>query len=220
MARQEKNLMIRRLCMIIAFYGINFGIWEVLVEFIPQEWASFGVYLILFPVTFILLWKQIKEEWKGFIASTKGNKRFVTELLVFLIIYFVLGAIVLFVASYFGLDILPKNNENVSTQLHTIPVYLTFIQTCIFAPVIEEMTFRYSIIGKVNKENKMLLILSCVISVILFDAIHIFTFGEFFYYLAPAIVLTGFYVRRKSVIASMILHSLVNIIGTVVLLFQ
>ena len=210
----------RRIVMIIAFYSINFGLWEIFIKFMSNEWASFGVYLVLFPVTFLLLGMQLKEEWKDFVCSFQKKKHFVGELIIFFLIYLLLESVIVFFASKFGIDIFPKNNENVSTQLHTIPLPFTFIQTCVFAPVIEETTFRYSIIGQTEKENRALLIVLCIISVIVFDAIHIFTFREFFYYLAPAIVLTTFYVRRKSVIASMILHSSLNIIGTFMLLFQ
>lgn len=162
----------------------------------------------------------IERGMERFCLFVSKKKHFVGELIIFFLIYLLLESVIVFFASKFGIDIFPKNNENVSTQLHTIPLPFTFIQTCVFAPVIEETTFRYSIIGQTEKENRALLIVLCIISVIVFDAIHIFTFREFFYYLAPAIVLTTFYVRRKSVIASMILHSSLNIIGTFMLLFQ
>lgn len=216
---KEKNT-ICRIAMILAFYAINFGLWEVLVLFISNEWASFGVYVVLFPVTFLLLGKNLKEEWKAFVISLKANKYFLVELIVALIAYVILNGIVVRLASVCGLNMLPQNNENISTQLQSIPVFLTFIQTCIFAPIIEETTFRYSIIGQVEKENKLILVILSMIAIVMFDAIHIFTFDEFFYYLAPAIVLTGFYIRRKSVIASIILHSTLNVIGTLMLMVQ
>ena len=216
---KEKNI-ICRIAMILAFYAINFGLWEVLVLFISNEWASFGVYVVLFPVALLLLGKQLKKEWQVFTTSLKTNKYFLVELILALIAYVLLNGIVVGIASACGLNMLPQNNENISTQLQSIPVFLTFIQTCIFAPVIEETTFRYSIIGQVEKENKWLVYVLCIVSIVMFDAIHIFKFDEFFYYLAPAIVLTGFYIRRKSVMASIILHSTLNVIGTLLLMVQ
>lgn len=216
---KQKNI-VRRIIMILAFYAINFGLWEVLVLFISNEWASFGVYVVLFPVTLLLLGKQLKKEWQVFTTSLKTNKYFLVELILALIAYVLLNGIVVGIASACGLNMLPQNNENISTQLQSIPVFLTFIQTCIFAPVIEETTFRYSIIGQVEKENKLMLVILSIIAIVMFDAIHIFTFDEFFFYLAPAIVLTGFYIRRKSVMASIILHSTLNVIGTLLLMVQ
>ncbi len=46
-----------------------------------------------------------------------------------------------------GLDILLKNNESVKTQIVSVPIILIIIQGCIFAPIIKEMTFHFSIIG-------------------------------------------------------------------------
>jgi len=37
-----------------------------------------------------------------------------------------------------------KNNESVKTKMASVPIVLTIIQGCIFAPVIEKMTFRFS----------------------------------------------------------------------------
>lgn len=218
-----KRTKIRRIIMIIAFYCINFGLWELLVRFIPKEWASFVVYLVLFPVTFILLGKQLKQEWINFVHSLKSGRsgrRFAIELIAAMLIYLILFGLETLLASRFGWNITPQNSENVSVQLHAIPTFLTVIQTCIFAPVIEEMTFRYSIIGHAGRENRLLISILCIVSIILFDTIHIFVFSEFFYYLPPAIVLTGIYVRRDNVMASIILHSVLNIAGTLLLLLQ
>lgn len=215
---KKNNFLFRRIIMIIAFYAVNFGLWELLVLFMPKEWASFSVYAILFPTTFIILGKQLKDEWYEFKEVFRPDKRFVRRFLIFFTWYFLFGGLLLLIFSQLGIDITPQNNENISTQMNTIPLILTIIQICIFAPIIEEMTFRYSIIGKVDKNKILKLVILSVISIILFDKIHIFKFKEFFYYLVPSVALTGFYVKEESVIASIILHSAINVVGAVVLL--
>lgn len=82
--------------------------------------------------------------------ALKCDYSFIRDFLFFLLGYFLLGGFVLWLSSMIGIDIAPKNEETVSNQLQTIPVYLTVIQICIFTLIIEEMTFRYSIIGTIS----------------------------------------------------------------------
>jgi hypothetical protein len=46
--------------------------------------------------------------------------------------------------------------------------------------------------------RKSYLFVLCVLSLILFDCIHIVRFSEFFYYLLPSVVLLWFYVSNKN----------------------
>ena len=57
-----------------------------------------------------------------------------------------------------------------------------------------------------------------MVSIVMFDCIHIVAPLEFFYYLVPAVVLTLFYNWNKNVVASMLLHSSINVVGYVALL--
>ena len=204
--------------MIALFYLINFGLWELIAPIISDEWASFSVYVILFVVTIVLFRKELSYRWKEWKEKHLKSKSFYGNLVLWLILDMVLSAVLLAAATQFKLDILPQNNENVKSQFAAIPQFLIAVQTCIFAPVIEEMTFRYSMIGVPGTKRQTILL--CFISIILFDWIHIFQFKEFFYYLAPAILLTTFYARYKNVWASILLHSAINILGTAALLFN
>ena len=205
-------------CMIALFYLINFGLWELIAPIISDEWASFAVYVVLFAVTIVLFKKELPCEWMEWKSGPLRSKSFYASLALWLVLNLVVGAVLLTAAAQLDLDILPQNNENVKSQLVAIPAFLTAIQTCIFAPVIEEMTFRYSMIGVPGTRRQLVLL--CVVSVILFDWIHIFRFTEFFYYLVPALILTAFYAKYKNVWASIILHSSINLLGVIVLLFN
>lgn len=74
-------------------------------------------------------------------------------------------------SSYLGWDILPQNNDSVKEQMTVVPTYLTVIQGCIFAPVIEELVFRYAIIGE--PKNAVAQVLLFLVSVVMFDCIYI-----------------------------------------------
>lgn len=205
----------KRITMIALFYLINFGLWEIIAPVISNEWASFVVYVILFGIVIMLFYKELKEEWKAILKDKLSDKKFYLGLLIVLIVDLLLSVVVLQVANIFP-QIMPANNENVKTQMASVPIILTVIQGCIFAPVIEEMTFRYGIIGK--PRTKQALVILTILSIILFDCIHIVTVPEFFYYIAPAVILTLFYVRHRNVFASIMLHSLINIVGYLALL--
>lgn len=201
----------KALILILLFYAINFGLWELIAPIVSGEWASFIVYALLFTVVLLLFAKDLKNEWNELKSCKLRGKKFWIELIIWLAAELILTTVLLAAANKFKPDVLPQNNESVKNQMTAIPVILTVIQGCVFAPVIEEMIFRYSIIGK--PQTKIGTAIAFAVSVILFDCIHIVRFPEFFYYLLPSIVLTAFYTRHKNVFASVILHSAINVAG-------
>lgn len=201
----------KRLFLVAVFYVINFGVWELIAPIVSNEWASFLVYAALFIVVLIACHKELLEEWKNLKTHQLKDKKFYLNLVGWLMADLIFTILLLSAIEKIGLDILPKNNESVKTQMASVPIVLTIIQGCIFAPVIEEMTFRFSIIGK--PKNKIAIGIAYVISVFLFDCIHIVRFSEFFYYLLPALILTAFYIKYRNVFASIMLHSVINIVG-------
>lgn len=56
----------KRLAIIMFFYLINFGLWEIIAPVISNEWASFMVYVILFSIVITLFHRELKEEWNSF----------------------------------------------------------------------------------------------------------------------------------------------------------
>ena len=213
---EKTNNIYRRIALILLFYLINFGLWELIAPVISVEWASFAVYVILFLLVIILFYRELKNEWNSICNLKLADKKYYLGLIIALVINFILGLIIIWIAQIMHVDILPINNENVKTQMASIPVLLSVLQGCIFAPVIEEMTFRYAIIGK-PKSKKVLFVLA-VLSIILFDCIHIVKIPEFFYYISTSVILTLFYVKHKNVFASIMLHSLINIVGYIALI--
>lgn len=114
--------------------------------------------------------KEIRSEWKEF-SSILKTKSFYVKLLIWLIWDLLLTRLLLWGSSYLGWDILPQNNDSVKEQMTVVPTYLTVIQGCIFAPVIEELVFRYAIIGE--PKNAVAQVLLFLVSVVMFDCIYI-----------------------------------------------
>ena len=210
------NKVWKQLAIIFLFYLINFGLWEIIAPIISNEWASFIVYVILFLVVIALFYRELKEEWISIRNNKLSDKRYYLELIIVLVIELVLTVVILWVAQNVWIEILPANNESVKNQMASVPVILSVIQGCVFAPVIEEMTFRYGIIGK--PKSKYVLFITTVVSIVLFDCIHIVRLPEFFYYIVPSVILTLFYVKHRNVFASIMLHSLINVVGYLSLL--
>jgi membrane protease YdiL (CAAX protease family) len=206
----------KRIAVILLFYLINFGLWEIIAPIISDEWASFVVYVILFLIVVMLFHRELKEEWNAIRNTKLSDKRYYFGLVITLVIELVLTLVILWIAQNVWVEILPANNENVKNQMASVPIILSVIQGCVFAPVIEEMTFRYGIIEKTK--SKYILFATTVISIVLFDCIHIVTIPEFFYYIVPSVILTLFYVKHRNVFASIMLHSLINIAGYLSLL--
>ena len=206
----------KRIGIIILFYVINFGLWEIIAPIVSDEWASFIVYILLFAMVFIIFHKELHGAWFELASTKLKDKRFYMKWLFALAIDLALTMLVVWFGSTYCPAIMPANNENVKNQLNSVPVILGVIQGCVFAPVIEETVFRYSIIGAPEGNSKWVIL--TIVSIVMFDCIHIMTPMEFFYYLVPAIILTLFYNWNKNVIASMLLHSSINVIGYMALL--
>lgn len=213
---KDINKVWKQLAIILFFYLINFGLWEIIAPVVSNEWASFIVYVILFLIVIVLFHRELKEEWISIRNNKLSDKRYYLELIIILVIELVLTVVILWVAQNVWIEILPANNESVKNQMVSVPVILSVIQGCVFAPVIEEMTFRYGIIGK--PKSKYVLFITTVVSIVLFDCIHIVRLPEFFYYIVPSVILTLFYVKHRNVFASIMLHSLINVVGYLSLL--
>jgi membrane protease YdiL (CAAX protease family) len=149
------------------FYLINFGLWELIAPFVSNKWASFLVYLILFLLVIILFSKEMRSAFVRMKQEKLKERKYYVSLLLWLLLNLLIGALLLWLAAILDLDILPKNNENVESQISTIPVVFAVIQGCFFAPVIEEMTFRYAMIEKSG--NTCLYRASIVASIVLFE---------------------------------------------------
>ena len=100
------NKIWKRIAVILFFYLINFGLWELIAPIISDEWASFMVYVILFFIVIALFHGELKEEW-NFIRNTKlADKKYYVGLIIILIIELVFNiGYTLDSSKYVGRDI-------------------------------------------------------------------------------------------------------------------
>lgn len=212
----NSKLLPRSIATIIIFFLINFGLWEIIVYLgMSKSWASFTVYLVLFFII-LLIWKEnIPYSWDRFKSETTNWKKFFLFAVVWLVIAITLSYVLQFMVSGTSQT---DNTETVGNMANTIPPILTCIMLSIFTPFIEEFTFRESFVGFINREDKALLTTMTILSIIIFDCIHLYNWREFFYYLPLSIALTMFYRKHnRNIFSSIIMHSMANLPGAILM---
>lgn len=209
--------MLKPITNIVFFFLINFGLWEALTAAgMNRSWASFTVYAVLIVIVIAIWNKDLLNKWHQFKSEIKSWRTFFIVLFIWLAVAAILSYLFQYLVNG---SFKTQNTETVETMADTIPPILTCIMMSIFTPFIEELTFRESIIGWVNKSNKVAITIMAVISVIVFDSIHLYEWKEFFYYLPLSIGLTTFYIKRnRSIYASIIMHALANLPGAVMMI--
>lgn len=212
-----KKTILRSVINVVFFFLINFGLWEVLVATgINRSWASFTVYAVLIAVVIAIWNKELLSKWDQFKKEIKSWRIFFIELLIWLAASSVLAYMFQYIVNG---SFKTQNTETVGTMADTIPPILTCIMMSIFTPFIEELTFRESLIGWVNKSNKAVITIMAIISIIVFDCIHLYELREFFYYLPFSIGLTTFYIKNnRNIYSSIIMHALANLPGAIMMI--
>lgn len=213
----NKKVVLQSSLTLALFFLINWGVWEVLViQGMEKPWASFTVYAILI-VTVIFIWrKPLLKEWIRFKDETKNLKKFFIELLIWLVIAIVLAYVFQYLVNGVSKT---DNTDTVGNMVDSIPPILSCLMMSVFTPFIEELTFRKSLIGWVDERNKTGIIIMVIISIILFDCIHLFRWQEFFYYLPLSIALTLFYVKHnRNIYSSIIMHAMMNLPGAILMI--
>lgn len=222
---EEKNI-VKSIVMIVTFYLINFYAWDLVVNngWLEPDIASFVDYLLLFIIAILLFKKELELQWTEF--RKKLNWKFFLKIILWAILGVILSNVFVYLGSMIFQDAgITQNQENLNEMSQRLPSIITLIMMSIFAPVIEELTFRHSFLSSVPKNNKLLLTVLIIISIIAFDKIHIadpFILPsepiEFFYYLGLTLSLTSFYFYgKRNIWYSICLHSFLNIAGFILM---
>lgn len=213
----DKKMMLQSSLTLTLFFLINWGGWEVLVlQGMEEPWASFTVYAVLFVIVISIWHKPLLKEWIRFKDETKNLKKFFIELLVWLVIAIVLAYVFQYLVNGVSKT---ENTDTVGNMVDSIPPILSCLMMSVFTPFIEEITFRKSLIGWIDERNKTGIMTMMIISIILFDCIHLFRWQEFFYYLPLSIALTLFYVKHnRNIFSSIMMHAMMNLPGAILLI--
>lgn len=105
----------------------------------------------------------------------------------------------------------PYANALVSA-VNDSPLWLTFLAACVCAPIGEEFIFRKLLIDRTRRYGD---VVSILLSGVLFGLFH-GNFFQFFYATLLGFVLAYLYTRTGKVYLCMIVHAIVNIMGSIV----
>ena len=172
------------------------------------------LYNLMIIVIFIFIYRnELKNEFKDFKANYKtyfkGNIKY---WLIALAVMYVSNLVIAFIKYQSTGDLgTAANEEAIRQTLKAAPVY-TFISAAIFAPIVEELTFRKSL--RHILKNKIAFI---IISAFIFGGLHVFTDNvtlvDLLYlipYCAPGVAFAIILVKTDNIFNTISLHLLHN----------
>lgn len=203
-------------------YEIIVGILINIFNWNINEWSNLNKNLYLITTDLIYLIFVIIIYRKELLNNLKDFKNNGIKYLTKFIPVYILGLILMSVSNFILYEItnieISNNEQIVRNYIKLFPIYMTF-STCLYAPIVEEITFRKTFKNIIN--NKYIYIL---ISGSIFGLIHITgdTVGinEFLLsipYILMGIDLSYIYYKSNNIFTTISIHSIHNFI---LLIFQ
>lgn len=104
--------------------------------------------------------------------------------------------------------------DGYDSLIDNFPNYILIFQTCILAPIAEEFSFRYILVGKYKKSAKMALIISSTIFSIGHSPTNLVAFSVYF---IMGLALGILYLYKKSFALNICTHAIWNFLAVFVL---
>ena len=163
-------------------------------------------YIVTFSIMVAVYFKHLSEECK---RLNKNN-----------VIVIIVGTIAILVMNYLITNILVAYNVDMANQdavTNSMNYYrpLMALSIALFAPVVEEMTFRYSISTLIDNN-----IAFVIISSMIFAILHGVGIVTFLYALMGAGLAIIYLKTNKNVVASSLVHMLNNLAGLLMMLIM
>lgn len=207
----------------IAFFLLSFFYDPFVLLYEKTFLVSALTFLISVIVLLIYNHRELKQQYDSFPLKFKDTVIFLAQMYVLVLFSnLILGSLAQFLAGTPSV----ANQDTIVTELFSNPA-LTFVTTVIFAPFVEEMVFRYSLMD-VNSDNKRNQYLWLIISSLVFGFVHIILsiqngqYSESWYilqYAGMGLVIGYSYLKTKNIWIPILLHSLMNLISTVLIYF-
>lgn len=162
---------------------------------------------------------HLKEEWARFKTQTTLKKILWLSFLLFIINVFARTILMTLFEPYLDLESLGMNQQALEEMQTQINPLLFIFFTVISAPLVEELVFRESLNGWVNKANRTLVVIMWIVSTLLFAGAHVLSLQDFLIYLPLSISLLYMYVKFDRNIWGSISFHLVNNALSVILMY-
>ena len=98
---------------------------------------------------------------------------------------------------------------NIQISSNIFEIIVEFITTCIFAPIFEEMIFRFGIYKKINR--KLDSVLSMLITSVIFSIIHLYNIGGRIILIGISLIWNYSFYKTNNLIYPIFLHFFHNI---------
>lgn len=185
-------------------------------ELMQEAWAPWvliiiGFYLTAFPV-YRLLMKKVPDSSKGEPTSLTISNMVVLFFICMATTY-LFNFLTLGINALIGLLKGSSVGNPLGDAVASSNMLYTFICVGILAPIVEEITFRGIMINKISRYGDKVAIW---ISALAFGLFHL-NLSQFFYATALGVIFGYVTVKTKRIRYSIILHMLINIIGSVVM---
>ena len=169
-------------------------------------------YILPFPVLFYLMRKIEKQEFE---KKSLSLKKFLLYLSITFTLMWIGNMVGLAITSAIGSLFHTEITNPVQTLIGSTDIWLNMILISVLGPIFEEIFFRKFLIDRTIKYGARV---SIILSAVIFGFFH-GNLSQFFY----AFLLGGFfayvYIRTGKIIYTIILHIIVNLMGSVVSLF-
>lgn len=162
---------------------------------------------------------HLKEEWARFKTQTTLKKILWLSFLLFIINVFARTILMTLFEPYLDLESLGMNQQALEEMQTQINPLLFIFFTVISAPLVEELVFRESLNGWVNKANRGLVVIMWIVSTLLFAGAHVLSLQDFLIYLPLSISLLYMYVKFDRNIWGSISFHFVNNALSVILMY-
>src|SRR5574344_984889 len=162
---------------------------------------------------------HLKEEWARFKTQTTLKKILWLSFLLFIINVFARTVLMTLFEPYLDLESLGMNQQALEEMQTQINPLLFIFFTVLSAPLVEELVFRESLNGWVNKAHRGLVVIMWIVSTLLFAGGHVVSLQDFLIYLPLSISLLYMYVRFDRNIWGSISFHFVNNALSVILMY-
>lgn len=168
----KQSSRIRFITFIISYFAMQFIRSNILYYFMDDYTATFWTSGILFVVVIVLFHQFLKGESQRFFQQFEGWPAFILKSLgMYIVISLVRSFVLMPLVANFGGGTLVQSGISSSDLLDIFPIFPLLQIFSIFGFIINELVFREGLLGWVDKNNKILLVVMTLLSIILFSYI-------------------------------------------------
>lgn len=196
----------------IALYALS-ALFNISDPITLQVYANLVSYVLLVGITLLLFGKELLSDFK----KIKSSGNYIRAVLVGWIILWICSIVSNMIVMSITQSEESSVNQQVIEQCMAIYPVLMGITTVLFAPLVEEIVFRYTIMeGFLNRPW-----IGITLSSVLFGVIHVISAGDFIYaipYVAMGFALGYTYYKNQNIWYSIGVHLFQNLFSTIVLI--